>query len=282
MADSSQSRAESRFYEAVYGQIRAELTTAVRAEMFEEDIGQNSWLTADEQRRFLGWLDLDGSSEVLDVGSGSGGPGLFMVRETGCRMTGVELNESGVEAANATAHERGMADRAVFVCADAREPLPFADRSFDAVVCIDTINHLYQRELVFAEWHRVLRPSGRVLFTDPLTVAGMLRHQEVLVRTGSLGDQVLTPVGLDERLLRAAGFDVLDVEDVTANMAEVAAARRRARAAHADELKAIETPEQYDGYEQYLRVVELLARERRLTRLVYMARAVTNRRSSSL
>jgi cyclopropane fatty-acyl-phospholipid synthase-like methyltransferase len=280
MGDFSRSRAESRFYDAVYGRIRAELTTAVRAEMFEEDIGQNSWLTADEQRRFLAWLDLDGSSEVLDVGSGSGGPALFMVRETGCRITGVELNKSGVEAANATALERGMDDRAGFVCADAREPLPFADRRFDAVVCIDSINHLYERERVFAEWRRVLRPTGRVLFTDPLTVAGMLRHQEVLVRTGSLGDQVLTPIGLDERLLRAAGFDVLRVEDVTANMAEVAAARRRARATHADELKAIETLEQYDAYEQYLRAVELLARERRLTRLVYLARAA-GRRSSS-
>ena len=272
MGDSPKGRAESRFYEAVYGQMRAELTAAVRAEMFEEDIGQNSWLTAVEQRRFVAWLGLDASSEVLDVGSGSGGPGMFMVCETGCRMTGVELNESGVEAANATARERGMAERATFVCADVRERLPFAEDSFDAVVCIDSINHLYERELVFGEWHRVLRPGGRVLFTDPLTVAGMLRHQEVLLRTGALGDQVLTPLGVDERLLRAAGFEVLDVEDVTANMAEVAAARRRARAAHADQLKAVETPEQYDRYDHYLRVVELLARERRLKRLAYVAR----------
>lgn len=62
--------------------------------------------------------------------------------------------------------------------------------------------------------YRVLRQGGRVLFTDPLTVSGMIQREEMLIRSGSLGEQVFPPPGIDERLLRAVGFDELRVEDV--------------------------------------------------------------------
>jgi SAM-dependent methyltransferase len=256
----------------VYGAFGGPLAAAIRAEAFDEDIGQNSWLTADELRGFLGRLGVDASSEVLDVGSGSGGPALFMVASTGCRVTGVELHEAGVAAANAAARRHGVADRARFVCGDAREPLPFADASFDAVICIDSVNHVYEREPVFAEWRRVVRPGGRVLFTDPLTVTGMVSREELLLRSGSLGEQVFTPLGEDERLLLAAGFGEVRVEDVTANVAVVAAARRTARAVHGAELDRVEGVSANASYQEYLRVVELLASERRLSRLAYLTR----------
>jgi cyclopropane fatty-acyl-phospholipid synthase-like methyltransferase len=68
-----------------------------------------------------------------------------MASETGCRVTGIELHQAGVAAANDAALQRGVADRARFRRGDARKPLPFADASFDAVVCIDSINHVYGR-----------------------------------------------------------------------------------------------------------------------------------------
>jgi SAM-dependent methyltransferase len=262
---------DSAFYDAVYGGFGGQLAAAIRAEAFDEDIGQNSWLTADEFRAFFGWLELDASSEVLDVASGSGGPALFMVGETGCRVTGVELHQAGVAAANDAARRRGEADRARFLRGDARAPLPFPEASFDAVVCIDSINHVYAREQVFAEWHRVLRTGGRALFTDPLTITGRVSREELLARSGSLGDQVFTPLGEDERLLRAGGFADIRVEDVTSNTATVAAARRTARADHAAELDEIEGDAANASYQSYLRVVELLASERRLSRFVYLA-----------
>jgi hypothetical protein len=119
---------------------------------------------------------------------------------------------------------------------------------------------------------RVLRHGGRVLFTNPLTVSGMLRREEMLIRTGSLGAQVFTPPGLDEKLLRDAGFDEIRVEDRTTNMAVVSAARRRARATHVAELNMLEGRRARADYDRYLSVVELLATERRLTRLAYVAR----------
>jgi SAM-dependent methyltransferase len=187
-------------------------------------------------------------------------------------VTGIELHQAGVTAANDAARERELADRARFCSGDARDRLPFASGSFDAVLCIDSINHMYERQRVFEEWHRVLRPGAVALFTDSLTVTGMVRREEMLVRSGSLGEQVFTAPGVDERLLRAGGFDQVRVEDVTANMAAVSVARRRARAAHAAELDELEGVELNARYQDYLRVVERLANERRLQRLAYLAR----------
>src|SRR5262249_46330405 len=61
------------FYTATYGNFAAPFLEEIRAHTYGEDIGQNSWLTADEHRRFLSLLELSADSAVLDVGSGSGG-----------------------------------------------------------------------------------------------------------------------------------------------------------------------------------------------------------------
>ena len=42
----------------------------VRVEAYGEDIGQNSWLTADEWRHFLQWLELSPGSALLEVEAG--------------------------------------------------------------------------------------------------------------------------------------------------------------------------------------------------------------------
>ena len=213
-------------YDTAYGHFSDELYAAIRQAAFGEDIGQNSWLTADELRTFCEWLGVDTSTELLEVASGSGGPALFTVETTGCRLFGVDLHDEGVAAANRAAQERGLADRARFVCVDARKTLPVDAGSFDAVICIDSINHMYERSAVLREWRRVLRPSGRVLFTDPITVTGLLRREEMILRGGAMGEFVFTPPGLDQRLLEEAGFAEIQVEDRTPNMAAVAGSWR--------------------------------------------------------
>jgi SAM-dependent methyltransferase len=119
MADS-----DTEHYDNEYRRTSDELYAEIRRAAFGEEIGQYSWLTAAEYRTFFGRVGIDASSHVLEVASGSGGPALFMAEETGCRVTGADIHEAGVAAANARAAQRGLADRASFVCADAREPLP--------------------------------------------------------------------------------------------------------------------------------------------------------------
>ena len=262
---------DSEFYDRTYGGFADRLNTTIRSEAFGEEIGQNSWLTADEYRGFFSWLGIDESRRVLEVACGSGGPALFMARETGCRVTGFDLHDAGIVAANASARADGLADRARFVHGDARGPLPFEDGSFDALLCIDAINHMYERERVLAEWHRILCSGGRLLFTDPITITGLIRRDEMVARSQGMGEFVFTPPGLDETLLSATGFEDIRVEDVTPNVAAVASAWRGARARHAAELDEVEGSEPNATFQHFLEVVERLATERRLSRLAYLA-----------
>jgi SAM-dependent methyltransferase len=259
------------YYDDEYGHATEELYAAIRREAFGEEIGQFSWLTADEYRLFLSWLRVEASSHLLEVASGNGGPTLFGAQETGCRVTGVDIHAAGVDAANARAFDVGLADRAEFVCADARAPLPFEDGTFDALICIDAWNHIFERETVLRDWQRVLRPGGRMLVTDPIVVTGMLRREELETRSGRMGEFVFTAPGVDEALVRAAGFVDVRVEDTTENMWEVPFRWRAARERHAAELVEAEGADEHAAFQHFLDVVGTLARERRLTRIAVIA-----------
>lgn len=260
------------YYDGAYARTSEELYAEIRQEAFGEDIGQFSWLTAEEYAIFGDWLGIGGGTHVLEVACGTGGPALFLVGRTGCRITGVDLHETGIAAANARAHELGFADRADFVHADARERLPFDDEAFDALVCIDAWNHLYDREAVLREWYRVLRPGAKLLFTDPIVVTGALRREEMVVRSDAMGEFVFTPPGIDEALVRAAGFADVRVEDATENMWDVPSRWRAAREHHRSQLDGVEGHEKNAAFQRFLEVVETLARERRLSRIAIIAR----------
>jgi SAM-dependent methyltransferase len=247
-----------------------EVREHVRRETYGEDLGQTSWLTADELRTFVGWLELRAGAEVLDVACGSGGPALELARAQPVTVTGVDVNEAAIATATALADERGAADRVRFLHADAEGGLPFADGSFDAIVCIDAINHLQDRSTVFGDWYRLLRPGGRLLFTDPVLVTGMLTDAEIAQRA-SLGHFAFSLPEEDERQVRAAGFVLLRREDVTDNVALVAGRWRDARARHREALVADEGEETFEATQRFLSIAGSLAAERRLSRHVFLA-----------
>jgi SAM-dependent methyltransferase len=257
-------------YSAHYRDFAAGVYADVRRAAFGEDIGQNSWLTLDELVRFVSRLQLRPNARLLDVGCGSGGPTLHIARRTGCQVVGVELHEEAVAEATRLAGEADLVRQASFVQADASETLPFEDRFFAAILCIDSINHLRDRRRVLGDWARLLRPGGRLLFTDPVVITGILDSEELEIRT-SIGYFLFVPPGENERLLVAAGLSVVDIEDTTAHLSEIARRRRDARAERAQVLKEIEGDAAFDGRQRFFDIVATLAGERRLSRLAYTA-----------
>jgi SAM-dependent methyltransferase len=261
-------------YHTNYGNFQTELYAQIRQEAFGQDIGQNSWLTAEEQDRFLGWLDLSPQKALLDVACGAGGPALRIAAATGCSIIGIDVHEQAVATACSLAAQRGLAERAEFLSADAAGTLPFSDASFDAITCIDAINHFSDRPRVIAEWVRLLKVGGRLLFTDPVTLTGPLTNAEVAVRS-SAGLYLFVPHGYDERVMAQCGLRLLVCEDVTANMTNVAEARRSARASRSAVLREIEGDQAYDGQQEFLAVAARVAREGRLSRFVYVSKRLS-------
>ncbi len=262
------------YYDNTYGNFDTELYSDIRREAFGEDIGQNSWLTADEQDRFLSWLDLSPGKVLLDVACGAGGPALRIVTRTGCSAVGIDVHEQAVSTACSLAIQRGLSQRAEFRVLDAAHQLPFSEASFDAITCIDAINHFSDRPSVIAEWARLLMPGGRLLFTDPITLTGPLTNTEVAIRS-SAGVYLFVPHGYDEHVIAQQGLQLLVCEDVTGNMAKVAEARHAARASRTAALREIEGDEAYDGQQEFLAVAARIAREGRLSRVVYVSKKLS-------
>jgi SAM-dependent methyltransferase len=257
-------------YDNVYGDFAGDAEHAVRRETYGEDLGQSSWLTVREWLDFADQLGIGRESEVLEVGSGSGGPAVYLAAERGCRVTGVDVNEHGVRNAEALAKARGLGDRLRFEAIDASRPLPFANATFDAIVSNDAMCHIKNRSAVLRDWVRLLKPGGRVLFTDAMVVTGVVSHEEIATRS-SIGFYLFVPPGVNETLLRDAGFAMRAVEDVTVNAAEVAARWHDARARYREPLVAREGETNFEGLQRFLRCVHTLSVERRLSRFAYLA-----------
>jgi ubiquinone/menaquinone biosynthesis C-methylase UbiE len=164
-----------------YANFTDQVLAEVRKEAFGRDIGQNSWLTVEEYDQFISWLDLSNQKHVLEVASGAGGPARYLADLVGCRVTGIDANESGVATAT-QAVESNQARLVSFRVADANAPLPFDDDSFDVLICIDSMNHFPDRERVLREWRRLLRSGGRALFTDPVVITGPVTNDELALR----------------------------------------------------------------------------------------------------
>jgi len=128
------------------------------------------------------------------------------------------------------------------------------DESVDAVLCVDAIAHVRDRAAALADWARCVKTGGRILYTDPAIVAGLVTSEELAI-LGSMGLFVFAPQGENEFLIESAGLRLLRADDATDTIA-LAAAKGRDR---------------FDGRERVLEVVYRLASERRLARIAFLA-----------
>jgi SAM-dependent methyltransferase len=180
------------------------------------------------------------------------------------------MHQDAIATAKALADTRGLTDKTDLRVADAAERLPFAYGSFDAITCIDAINHLPNRPRVIAEWARLLKPGGRLLFTDPITVTGPLTKEEIAVRA-SIGFFLFVPAGYDATVIAECGLRMLHTEDATQNMADLAHRRGAARASREEALRRIEGDQSYERQQEFFELAARLASERRLSRFLYVA-----------
>ena len=193
-----------------------------------------------------------------------------MAASTGCSVVGIDIHEQAISIAARLASRQLPNEQVAFHLIDATADLPFPDGSFDAITCIDAINHFPNRRGVVAEWSRVLKPHGRLLFTDPITVTGPLTNAEISTRS-SAGFYLFVPPGYDELNIALCGLRLVAMENVTSNMAEVACRRYAARASRSSSLREIEGEREYTGQQEFLKIASRIAREGRLSRFLYVA-----------
>jgi len=103
---------------------------------------------------------------VLDVGSGAGTDSLVAAQMVGPEghVTGIDMTPEMLARARAAATEMG-ASNVEFVEGEG-ERLPFPSESFDVVISNGVIDLIPDKDAIFSELHRVLRPGGRLQIAD--------------------------------------------------------------------------------------------------------------------
>ncbi len=119
----------------------------------------------EEVAMLLGSLDLTGA-EMLDVGCGTGGVDVELIRTHGAaHVLGIDVNAGLIERARARAERHGLSERLAFRCVEPG-PLELDDASVDSVFSKDAILHMPDKAAFLDDVFRVLRPGGSFVASD--------------------------------------------------------------------------------------------------------------------
>jgi len=156
-------------------------------------------------------LALTPDSNVLDLGSGLGGPARTLAEVAGCRVTGVDLTPEFCQVATALSEWTGLSGRTDFHVGDATATgLP--DESVDAAMTVHVAMNIPDKHALYAEAFRVLRPGGRFVVYDVLQGEGGGVHYPVPWAADSSTSFPATLEDMRE-LLPSAGFDIVSELD---------------------------------------------------------------------
>ena len=167
----------------------------------------------DEVDRVVEGLDLAGKA-VLDIGCGAGGIALHLIRRHGAgHVTGFDVEGPVIDHARRSAEAAGLADRATFVQAPPG-PLPFPDRAFDVVFSKDALLHVPDKDALFADIHRVLKPGGMFAASN-----WMIGHDgapsddmKAYIEAEGLSFSMASPTRYAEAMRRAGFVDITTVD----------------------------------------------------------------------
>jgi SAM-dependent methyltransferase len=159
-------------------------------------------------------LPIQPGSHILDIGCGLGGPARYLAQRFKCRVSGLDITEAFVEAANKLTALLHMEERVQVRLGDGHS-LPYEDACFDGAYALHVTMNVADRPQFFAEACRVLRPGAFFALTEHgLGPEGNPHHPVPWSEDGS-GAHLVAPQQT-RALLEAAGFTAIDIEDAGA------------------------------------------------------------------
>ncbi len=154
------------------------------------------------------------ASRTLDFGAGLGGPARFLASRRACRVVALDVNANRVAGGARLTRRVGLAGRVWLIRGDAQR-LPFADSSFDACISQEVLLHIEDKEATLAGCRRVLRPGGRLAFTDWIAQPRLADRERAQLRQWMAATHLQTLTSYPV-LLGRVGFAWVEAEDLTA------------------------------------------------------------------
>ena len=159
-------------------------------------------------------LPIEPGQHILDIGCGLGGPARYVAKRFQCNVSGLDITEPFVEAANKLTALLGM-ERQVKVEHGDGQRLPYRDAAFDGAYTQHVTMNVADRPAFFSEAHRVLKPGAFFALTEHgLGPKGDLHYPVPWSEDGS-GAWLVTP-SETRAILEKTGFEEIVVVDTGA------------------------------------------------------------------
>ncbi|MFK7733289.1 MAG: methyltransferase domain-containing protein [Pseudomonadales bacterium] len=169
---------------------------------------------ADEVARLLEGIDLT-EKTVLDIGCGSGGISIGLIRDFGAnRVIGLDVEEPVCRFAREAALAAGVADRLDVRQIEPGVPIPIESGSMDIVFSKDSIVHIEDKEALTKDVFRILKPGGWFVASDWLISHDGEPSPEMAayIKSEDLGFGMASP-NRYQKALEEAGFSNIELRN---------------------------------------------------------------------
>lgn len=156
------------------------------------------------------------STSILEIGCGEGG-NLKPFLDRGCPVTGIDLSEGKIEAAEKLFAPHPRRKEATFICRDIYE-VERLDRQFDVILLRDVIEHIPDQQKFMPFIRRFLKPDGVVFVAFPPWRNPFGGHQQIC-RNKLISHMPyihLLPKALYRKCLESAGENVQEMLEIRA------------------------------------------------------------------
>jgi ubiquinone/menaquinone biosynthesis C-methylase UbiE len=197
---------------------------------YPEEAAPFSFVTLSDLRRMADELGVGPGQVMADLACGSGGPGLWVARETGASLVGIDFSRVGIEQARQRAIEFGLSERAQFLVRDVAAT-GLHEHSLDGAMSVDAFWLFPDKQQAAREIARLLQPGARFVFTTwefEVTPPGwppqLAQHHDVLAEAGFLVTTSEETPDWKRRELAVYERWLAEQDKLVAELGEVAAA----------------------------------------------------------
>ena len=235
---------------------RGHLDGLTHDELFPHDQDHYGGLAANDA--LAAWGSIGKDTRLVDFCAGLGGPSRYFAHRYGADVTGIELTPARVKGAEELTRRVGLEHRVRVIEGNVMQ-IPLAADSVDVVVSQEALLHVPDKPRTLKEAYRILKPGGRIVFTDWVAHRPLSDADRQLMWQGmAVADLYDLPTYAG--LVREAGFVMNAAEDLTAEWSEVLLHRLAMYRKLRQETQAAGTPAGHDAfYESYVRLVDLVS-----------------------
>ncbi|MEM7424639.1 MAG: methyltransferase domain-containing protein [Pseudomonadota bacterium] len=153
------------------------------------------------------------SSEVLEIGSGIGGPSRYLAHSAGSQVTALELQPDLNDLAASLTERCGLSGRVSHFCGNFLDQ-PFGGRTFDAIMSFLVFLHIPDRKRLFSLCHAALKPGASMVIEDFTKLKEPTPEEAEALRVKVQCSYVPDPQTYQSQL-EEAGFEVVSFEDMS-------------------------------------------------------------------